>query len=527
MRRWEWVCAAVAAGLMWGGGPRPAIRSGGVFNAASRMPVGLAAGAIEPGAQFVIRGRALGPESAAAAPEERPDAGLGGTAVEIIQEGRAWRAALVRVERDRVVAVMPEAAPGEASVVVRREGQASAPEKIRVGGGAFGIFAVGGKGWGAAEGVTGPARRGGVVTLRGTGLEAGESGLRVVVGGVAARVEGVERVCCSGVERVRFRVPGKAPVGCSVPVQVVRANGAVSNTVTIAVAGRAGCGEPWLAGAAKEGGAVGLALLIRLRLESVVGGKKTEYDEDSASVALRRVARRTGEEAPFSLLPAEGTCMTVAGPFTAATLLALRGFSGAVLGGKALDAGPEIELAGEAGRVVVERTNRGEPGYSAVLGGRPLFRRDTGRPLFLRPGMYRMTAAGGADVGAFEARIPAGAEMVWENREELDRVDRKAGVMVRWRGAGKKDIVLVVAGSADIASGAAGACICRARPGVGSFLVPAYALSNIPDGIAVGLPLSVLGLLDVPAKPSNFAARGLDRGYGVTLTLTARTVEFH
>ncbi len=493
------------------------------------MPEGLAAGAIEPGAQFVIRGRALGPEGAVAAPEERPDAELGGTAVEIIQGGRTRRAALVRVARDRVVAVMPEAAPGEASVVVCREGQASAAEKIRVGGGAFGIFAVGGKGWGAAEGVTGPARRGGVVVMRGTGLGAGEMGLRVLVGGVAARVEGVETVCCSGVERIRFRVPRKAPVACQVPVQVVRANGAVSNTVTIALAGHGGCGgqEPWLTGAAKEGGAVGLALLMRLRLESAVGGKKTEYDEDSASVAFRRLTARTGEEAPFSLLPAEGTCVTVAGPFTAATLLALRSFSGAVLGGQALDAGPGIELEGGADRVVVERTHRGEPGYSAVLGGRPLFRRDTGKVLFLRPGIYRMTAAGGSDVGAFEARIPAGPEMVWENREELDRVDRKAGVLVRWRGAGKKDMVLVVAGSADIASGAAGACICRARVGAGWFFVPAYALSNIPDAMAAGLPLSVLGLFDVPAKPAGFAARGLDGGYGVTVTLAARTVEFH
>ena len=518
----------LVAGLVWGGGPRPAIRRGGVFNAASRMPEGLAAGAIEPGAQFVIRGRALGPESAATAPEERPEPELGGTAVEITQGGRTRRAALARVERERVVAVMPEVAPGEASVVVRREGQASAPEKIRVDGGAFGIFAAGGKGWGAADGVTEPARRGGVVVLRGTGLGTGETGLRVLVGGVAARVERVETVCCSGVERIRLRVPRKAPVSCQVPVQAMRANGAVSNTVTIAVAGRGGCGakEPWLAGAAKEGGPVGLALLVRLRLESAAGRKKTEYDEDSASVAFRRLAARTGKEAPFSLLPAEGTCVTVAGPFTAATLLALRSFSGAVLGGKALDAGPGIGLEGDAGRVEVERTHLGEPGYSTVLGGRPLFGRDTGKPLFLRPGMYRMTAVGGSEVGAFEARIPAGPEMVWENREELDRVDRKAGVRVRWRGAGKKDMVLVAAGSADIASGAAGACICRARAGAGSFFVPAYALSNIPDGMAVGLPLSVLGLFDVPAKPAIFAARGLDGGYGVTITLSARTVEF-
>ncbi len=512
-------------------GPQPVIRRGGVFNAASGMPAGMAAGAIEPGSQSVLRGRAVGPKRGVAAPADAPASELGGTSVEVRQGTRAWRALLVRAERERIVAVMPAVAPGEADVAVTREGQTSAPEKIHVGGGAFGICAAGGTGGGEADAERSPARRGAMLRLRGTGFAPDESGFRVLVGGVDAHVgSGVQTVCCSGSQRVLFRIPRKAPQGCEVPVQVVRANGAVSNTVTIAVSGRGGrCGarEPWLASAAKDGGSVGLALLMRLRLESAAGSKKTEYDEDSASVSFRRLSARTGEEPSFSLLPAAGTCVTINGPFTAATLLALGSFSGAVLGGKALDAGPRMMLEDSAGSLPIEQTHRGEPGYSAVLGGRPLFRRDTGKPLFLRPGLYRIASAGGSEVRAFTANVRVGAELVWENREELSRIDRRTGAELHWRGAAKDDVVFVAAGSADLASGAAGACICRAHAGASSFPVPAYALSNIPEAAATGLPLSVLALIDLPAHPSVFRAPGLDRGYGVTLTVSARTVEFH
>src|SRR5262249_10354824 len=108
-----------------GGGPKPAITSGGVRNAASQVISGLPNAGIARGSIFTINGTNLG--SSATAPSDSPlQTALNGTSVQVTVNGASVAAPIVSVSANQVTAIMPSsAATGSGTVTVSVNGQAS------------------------------------------------------------------------------------------------------------------------------------------------------------------------------------------------------------------------------------------------------------------------------------------------------------------------------------------------------------------------------------------------------------------
>ncbi len=156
-------------------------------NLAGQMPPSLAGGALAPGALFSVRGLRLGGDKSV-------------TRVLLQQSQSEIEATLIKSGAEYLEARVPAgAAPGDADLVIVRDGQRSRPFRLRIAAAAFGIFAANGKGWGPAEGLGPP---GGAVTLMGTGL--GNANAVEVWG---RRQTGAARA----VARARRRTPGRRP----------------------------------------------------------------------------------------------------------------------------------------------------------------------------------------------------------------------------------------------------------------------------------------------------------------------------
>jgi uncharacterized protein (TIGR03437 family) len=187
-------------------------------NAASYAVTASGVNNIAQGSMFVLFGRNLGPANIQVVSSFPlpTSAGLAGTSVQATVGGTTVDCIMIYTVAGQVAAVLPSRTPlGEGQLVLRFNGQASAPLRIRVVQRGFGTFAVNQRGSGPGviqnvlsetdrpvNGVRRAARPGSVVILWGTGLGAVQGdeaagalpgdlagvNVEVIVGGKQARV---------------------------------------------------------------------------------------------------------------------------------------------------------------------------------------------------------------------------------------------------------------------------------------------------------------------------------------------------
>jgi len=524
-------CLALSAGPA-----PPAIDPGSVVNGASRMPSSLAGGALARGGRFSLSGVRLGPPRGVQGSETDPPAALDGVCVHVAQGQTEIPAGLLFVSAERIEGLIPRSAPlGPVRLTVVYDGRASEPYPVTLVDSSFGFFTA----ETAPEAL--PAARqplsaapGETMALWGAGLGAAQP--EIFVGGKPAgrgRRAG-EEACCKGVDRIEFQIPANAPQGCYVPVQA-RAGGRPSNVIGIAIhpVGRA-CRDQvdWFPDSVRQAARAGFVVLARISLQArATAGSDAGYQFDYAVASFGK--QQSGQR-PFPPLPPFGSCAVVTQRINLRQVFAeardpraWTAIPEPTPGNLGLDAGPSIALAGPAGIRVLRGAARRRAVYDALLGGEVPLERIPKTPLYLRPGVYTLTSAGGPDIGPFTARVEAQRLIQWKNRSRLAEVRRSAGVTVEWKEARRSDAVLIAAASADHVTGDSALCVCLAYAKDRRFTIPPISLGNLPptgdDDPEPGfLLLSELPLL----PPVRIQARGLDAAFATFLSANARVARF-
>jgi len=483
----------------------PAITQEGVRNSASQMPPSLPGGAIAPGSLFTVDGLRLA-------------GGNSTTHVHVLQPNSNVEVQLISATAERLEALMPpQTPPGDAQLVVTRDGSSSRPFPLRIAP-AFGIFSRNGKGWGAGEirnsgemanTLAAPARSGAVATMVGTGLGTARA-VEVFVGGMRASVLSRKpRPAQPGREEISFQLAKNTPLGCHVPV-LVRLGASVSNVVTMSIAAKdRPCPDaPWPAA---------LILLARVMMRvRLIAGVPVDFTADIGAAIFPPEDAGANLPPVSELLPPLATCTSYTGrwPSDFAALPA----------GAGRDAGPQISVAGPKGALSVGPSPSGF--YTAKLGGGIPFVQP--KPLFLDSGEYRISAPGGRDIGEWATEGPYNATLKPLLPAHLDTIDRARGVTVRWRGAAARERVIVIAANVDPLTGGAGICLCVAPGAAGRWHVPSVLLANLPASRDVArVPLNYLLIGTLPAGvPQRFSARGVAGGAVLFTTVRGRTVKY-
>jgi hypothetical protein len=108
---------------------------------------------------------------------------------------------------------------------------------------------------------------------------------------------------------------------------------------------------------------------------------------------------------------------------------------------------------------------------------------------------------------------------VWENRDSLGPIDRRAGVLLRWRPLPPEGVLLIALTSIDPSGAAWGTCYCAAAAAGGSFTIPPAVLANLPASHpSPTVPMPSLVLSYVPLRNRQpLHATGLDNGMAISL----------
>jgi uncharacterized protein (TIGR03437 family) len=510
----------LAAAAAWA--QPPAIRTGGVVNAASRTPSVLPGGAIARGALFDIAGIRLGTSAQT-------------TSVTVSARGAPFRVPLLAVSPQRIEGRLPAGAPlGDVLLTVTVNGVASAPYALKVVSAGFGIFSRNQEGWGpgrvdnqasdgsrSANSLRHSARPGKVVVLSGTGL--GASRPEVWVGLRRATVAAVRRGTAGEGGEIVFRLPPDSPAGCYVPLQVRQPDAAPSNTVTVSIhAGGEACEPPTiLPVAAWSGRTAGVVVISR-----TVRAPDSTTDEGMAVFGMHE--DQDPALSQVLLIPPLGTCTACTGAMASGSQPSFSPGDALLSSAHAtgLDAGPRITVAHDNWLLPISPLP-GAPGiYKRLLGEQRGGRPSPGRPLFLEPGELVVAGPGGADVGPFALSLPAPEPIVWENRDSMGTVDRRLGVTLRWRPPSQEGAVLIGLTSVDPSAAAWGACYCAAAGASGTFTIPPAILANLPASQpAPAVPAPSLWLSYVPFRNQQpLHASGLDNGLAISLFMQALEV---
>ena len=525
------ICLALAADRV-----PPAIDPGSLVNGASRMPSTLAGGAIARGGRFSLSGVRLGPEHAVKGSEVDPPVTLGGVSVHIAQGQTDLPASMLFAGEERIEGMIPHSAPlGPVRLTVVYDGRASEPYLVTLVDSSFGFFTTE-----TAPETLLEAQRplsavpGETVSLWGAGM--GPAQPEIFLGGKpagAVRRAG-EESCCKGVDRIEFQVTANAPQGCYVPVQA-RAAGRPSNVIGIAIhqVGQ-GCQDQvdWFQDSVRHAARAGFVVLARIALDAKASaGPDAGYQFDYAVASFGK--QQSGQR-PFPPFPPFGSCTLVTLSINLRQLFseARQPDSWTAIpkptpGNLGLDAGPSISIAGTAGLKVLRGAARERGLYDALLGGEVPFTQVQRTPLYLQPGAYTLTSAGGQDIGPFTARVEARRAIGWRNRGRLAEVRRSAGVTVEWKEASRKDAVLIVAASSDHNSGDSAFCVCLAYAKDRRFTIPPISLGNLPPTADDDPDPSFLLLSELPLEPPvRIEARGLDAAFAAFVSANARLVKF-
>lgn len=459
---------AIGALSLWAQSPA-LIRGLAAMNAASEIPAGLPDAGVAPGSRFVLLGQDLKPEATARAV-------IGDVSVDV---------AVVSVTARRIEAILPLHTPtGSGTVIVTMDGrELRAP--IQVVDRAFGIRSVTVK-----DGE--PAR----VNGTGLGVDASPAGVEVIVAGQTVPALSAARV--DGWEDLTFAVPAGVE-GCAVPL-AVRVAGRLSN-------------------------------FARMKTATCVPAEPETEERREGTIHLTRTAM---EFAGMGMTADSGAASFVKGVALSATAglessctvrhLIEQDETGPVTTG--LDAGA-LQVAGVRGTRKIERQSRGH--YASDLGQKfdgPVIPGLPTGELFLEPGEYTVTGAGGEDVGAFTAQLTVPKAVEWTNRAQLETVERAAGLRVEWRD-GAADQIVTLMGMAMVAVRPAVAAmfVCQARGDAGSITVPPSILSALP-ATSGEEDEAVLQLSVAPEKATAFTAPGIDRGWATYTQENMRSTRF-
>jgi uncharacterized protein (TIGR03437 family) len=162
-----------------------------------------------------------------------------------------------------------------------------------------------------------------------------------------------------------------------------------------------------------------------------------------------------------------------------------------------LDAGAELLLTGPNNlSVTVKRDPKGE-GYFAELtspasGGFPLMP-GPGDPDKIVRGEYKLTGAGGANVGPFEAAVTVPGAITWTNKDEIGEVDRAAELKFTWTGGEASHRMHAIGFAGGTATEGKLGFYCSAPGDAGGITVPAEILGRLPP--AEGDDIEKLGML--------------------------------
>jgi hypothetical protein len=187
------------------------------------------------------------------------------------------------------------------------------------------------------------------------------------------------------------------------------------------------CQKPdnWLLDAAAPGGRRGLILLLRSQAQlTLPSGETRTFTDDQAKAFFRELKPRSGPPSQAELLPPPGACATYAQAIRLSNLQAVLSLGGAAFGGRALDAGDRLTLRGPAGEKDLGKYYRDRQSYGAHLGGKGFGATGQKLPLFLEPGNYEISGAGGADAGPFQVSLRLPAQPVWSNAGDITEVER-------------------------------------------------------------------------------------------------------
>lgn len=509
----------------------------GVIHAASFAPPGSPAGSIPQGGMFSIFGREIGPTQGVQVSAFPLGDDLAGVSLTVTQGATTVNAIPVFVAGGQVNAIMPSDAPvGLVTLRVTFNGEMSNPVTVRVVAHNPGIFTVNQFGMGPGivqnfvssadtplNSTARSAQRGQLVTIWLTGLGAIEGAdgdappvatlpydVEVFVGGVKATniIYAGRTPCCSAVDQINVFIPDDAPTGCFVPL-TVRVNGAVGNTVTMAIDDESGaCSDPHnpFSETLVSGGKQGALVLLRQEFsDHTVAARPFEHVIDQFYGTF---TDQRGGAFPFSpnlSLPPVGSCTS----FT---------FQGDLLEDATTPSTPTGDLT--AGPISVTTADGTVPAmgfpaasnaYGALLGHDVELVDFDKVPLKLGAGTVTVTGAAGGGVGAYEAETEAATPATWTNREALETVNRADGVRFTWTGGER---VIVAGISVDLSTNSSSAFACLAEPGSSSFVVPSYVSVNLPPSRAArNRSRSYLLLLSIPpGQPSEFTAEGLDYG---------------
>jgi hypothetical protein len=231
---------------------------------------------------------------------------------------------------------------------------------------------------------------------------------------------------------------------------------------------------------------------------------------------------------PIFSLPPAGTCTAYA---ATGDLFDGANFPGPLTSGKFLDAGATFALIApnaqrNMGRPADNERNFQPLGYTYSGYANSL----NASTLVLVPGNYSLAGAGGADVGAINAKfnIPTNYALTWTNRSTTEIITRSQGFTINWTGAPAGEPVIIYGGGVDAPHNATALFVCVASPGASSFTVPPQVLANI-QGTRRNL-LRSKGVVYVGALPTsspiNFTASGLDVGVILPGAFFGKTVIF-
>jgi hypothetical protein len=368
-----------------------------------------------------------------------------------------------------------------------------------------------------------PAKPSQIVTLWATGLgaisgpdnvapPAGDlpGGVEAFIGGKMARVlYGGRSPCCAATDQIVVQVPGDAPTGCWVPVQIRTGRTTSSNAVTMAItADGQPCTDPYaplIAAASRP--RTGVVLLLRgaspMGLADLAHAYFTEVSATGPGGGLF---------SPVSALPPEGACTTYSASPGSMQDYLLQFFRRT---GRALAAGIGFSVTAPGRAAVNMQANRVLPLlFSEILG--------LGSSL---PGSYTISGSGGADVGAFQVTLSPPAPVNWSNQTGTERINRTAGLTVVYDGGGQTGPVMIAGISADEPVNAAAAFACLAPAAEGRFVVPPYVLSRLPATRKPGeAPSAGIFVGVAPRSFTSFSATGIDAGVAVAFSGSYRDV---
>ncbi len=531
---------------------KPFIFYRSIFNAASYASPGLPNGSLARGSIFSIFGRDLGPADGVQALTFPLQDELAGVSIDVCQGQTCSAAIPLFVRADQINAILRSDAPlGEVSIRVNYNGEAGNLSPATVVDSSVGLFAVNSAGYGPGvvqdyvdenstplNSASVTTTRGGTMIAWGTGLGAGLNADNVnpAAGDLAADVEiflGEARVtkilyhgrtpCCAAVDEFVFETPADAPLGCYVPLSIRTNHQVVSNQVTVAVTADGGPCDPGDDAAHEalvNGDRIGGVVLNQIERQDRHQGVDFTQQSEVAEAYFSDEPGGPFAYTPFYSRPPAGSCF-VSQARSAEPATTLRPGLAPVVD---LDAGAMLTMQGGNGSGKIGRNVLGRPGYADVVGLRdPISGIDN---LQLEgAGQVTISGAGGADVGGFSVTVPVGERITWLNEDQINAMDRSAGVTVTWSPTGA-GFVSISGGTRDLVTNTTVWFDCLADGSAGTFTVEPYVLSNLaPPRARESQQEAWIGLTAVPASGTGFTADGIERGFAAAYAPVVKTVE--